>query len=158
MASGSLAVTDNANTYNQRLDTAKLSFCSPSNYALDQRLGAIKRRDSPVVGLRESIVNTIAVLESILILAPTALEMGLTPVELLHVDSRDSLQEEIADLMAARDANERYSAIKIMSSSDLKSLVGTFAQSGKPCNMIFNLIFLLNSENSQTIYLWHDKI
>ena len=155
MASGSLAVTDNANTYNQRLDTAKLSFCSPSNYALDQRLDAIERRDSR---LRESIVNTIAVLESILILAPTALEMGLTPIELLHVDSRDSLQEEIADLMAARDANERYSAIKIMSSSDLKSLVGTFAQSGKPCNMIFNLIFLLNSENSQTIYLWHDKI
>jgi hypothetical protein len=67
-------------------------------------------RESDETPLRESIVNTIAVLESILILAPTALEMGLTPVELLHVDSRDSLQEEIADLMAARDANEENPA------------------------------------------------
>ena len=96
------------------------------------------------------------VLESVLALAPTALEMGLTPLELLHVGPQASLQQEIADLVAARDASDRYSAIQIMSSSDLKSLVGTFAQSGKPCNMIFNLIWPLNSESSQTIYLWND--
>ncbi len=96
------------------------------------------------------------VLESVLALAPTALEMGLTPLELLHVGPEASLQQEIADLVAARDASDRYSAIQIMSSSELKSVVGTFAQSGRPCNMIFNLIGLLNSESSQTIYLWND--
>jgi hypothetical protein len=101
-------------------------------------------------------VNTNKVLERVLALAPTALEMGLTPLELVHLGPQASLQQEIADLVAARDASDRYSAIQIMSSSELKSLVGTFAQSGRPCNMIFNLIGLLNSESSQTIYLWND--
>ena len=110
----------------------------------------------PVGGVWGILVDNTRVLESVLALAPTALEMGLTPLELLHVGPQASLQQEIADLVAARDASDRYSAIQIMSSSDLKSLVGTFAQSGKPCNMIFNLIWPLNSESSQTIYLWND--
>src|SRR4030081_1614674 len=101
-------------------------------------------------------VNHTKVLESVLTLAPTTLEMGLTPLQLMHLSSQDSLQQKIADLVAARDASDRYSAIQIMSSSELKSVVGTFAQSGRPCNMIFNLIRLLNSESSQTIYLWND--
>src|ERR1700730_7466809 len=62
------------------------------------------------------VVNTTEVLESVLILAPTTLEMGLTPLQLLHLDSQASSQQEIADLVAARDASDRYSAIQIMSS------------------------------------------
>jgi len=101
-------------------------------------------------------VNTTEVLESVLMLAPTTLETGLTPLELLHMDSRDLLQQNIAELVAERDASDRYSAIQIMSSNELKSAVDAFAQSGRPCNRIFNLIMLLNSENSQTIYLWNE--
>jgi len=97
------------------------------------------------------------VLESVLVLAPTTLEMGLMPLELLHLDSRDSLQQEIADLLTARDASDRYCTIQIMSSDELKFLVDTFAQSVKAHDVIFKLRQLLNSENSQTIYLWNDK-
>ena len=102
-------------------------------------------------------MNTIAVLEGVLVLAPTTLEMGLMPLELLHLDSRDSLQQEIADLVSARDASDRYSAIQIMSSDELKFLVDTFAKSDRLHNVMFKLRQLLNSENSQTIYLWNDK-
>jgi hypothetical protein len=52
-------------------------------------------------------VNTIAVLESVLVLAPTTLEMGLMPIELVHLGSRDSFQQEFADLLTARDASDR---------------------------------------------------
>jgi hypothetical protein len=84
-----------------------VSFCSPANYALDQRLDAMERPDSPRLRNCESIVNTIAVLESVLVLAPTTLEMGLMPIELVHLGSRDSFQQEFADLLTARDASDR---------------------------------------------------
>jgi hypothetical protein len=131
--------------------------CSPSNYALDQRLDATERRDSARLRDCESIVNTIAVLESVLVLAPTTLDMGLMPLELLHLESRDSLQQEIADLLTARDASGRYSAIQIMSSDELKFLVDTFAKSESTNNVMFKLRALLYFEDSQTIYLWNDK-
>jgi hypothetical protein len=102
------------------------------------------------------VVNTTKVLESVLILAPTTLEMGLTPLELLHLGSQASSQQEIADLVTARDASDRYSAIQIMSSDELNFLLDTFAQSGKAHDVIFKLRELLNSENSQTIYLWNE--
>jgi hypothetical protein len=101
-------------------------------------------------------VNTTKVLESVLILAPTTLEMGLTPLELLHLGSQASSQQEIADLVVARDVRDRYSAIQIMSSDELNFLLDTFAQSGKAHDVIFKLRELLNSENSQTIYLWNE--
>jgi hypothetical protein len=110
-----------------------------------------------VTGSWETCVNATNVLESALILAPTTLEMGLIPLELLHLGPQASLQQEVADLLAARDASDRYSTIQIMSSDELKSLVNTFAQSGKAYNVMFKLRELLNSENSQTIYLWNDK-
>ena len=102
------------------------------------------------------IVNTTKVLESVLTLAPTSLEIGLTPLELLHLGSRASLRQEIADLVAARDASDRYSAIQIMSSDELKFVVDTFAQSGKSHNNMFKLQALLNSESPETIYLWNE--
>ena len=102
------------------------------------------------------VVNTTKVLESVLILAPTTLEMGLTPLELLHLGSQASSQQEIADLVTARDASDRYSAIQIMSSDELNFLLDTFAQSVKAHDVIFKLRELLNSENSQTIYLWNE--
>jgi hypothetical protein len=61
-------------------------------------------------------VNTTKVLESILLLAPTVLEMGLALLELLHLGPQDSLQKQIADLIVARDASDRYSCIQIISS------------------------------------------
>lgn len=82
--------------------------------------------------------------------------MGLLPLELLHFGPQASLQQEIADLLAARDASDRYSAIQIMSSDELRFLVDTFGRSGNARDM-FRLRQLLNSENSQTIYLWNDK-
>ena len=102
------------------------------------------------------VVNTTKVLESVLILAPTTLEMGLTPLELLHPGSQASSQQEIADLVVARDVSDQYSAIQIMSSDELNFLLDTFAQSGKAHDVIFKLRELLNSENSQTIYLWNE--
>jgi hypothetical protein len=102
-------------------------------------------------------VNSTRVLESVLILAPTTIEMGLTPLELLHLGPQASLQQEISELVAARDASDRYSAIQIMSSDELKCLVDTFAQRGKAYNVVLKLRELLDSENSQTIYLWNDK-
>jgi hypothetical protein len=101
-------------------------------------------------------VNTTTVLENFLILAPTTLEMGLTPLELLHLGPQAPLQQGIADLVAARDASDRYSAIQIMSSDELNFLLDTFAQSVKAHDVIFKLRELLNSENSQTIYLWNE--
>jgi hypothetical protein len=96
-------------------------------------------------------VNNIRVLESVLMLAPTTLEMGLTPLGLLHPGSQDLLQKQIADLVAARDY-----AIRIMSSDELNFLLDTFAQSGKAYNVVIKLRELLDSENSQTIYLWNE--
>jgi hypothetical protein len=107
--------------------------------------------------LWKTVVNATKVLESVLILAPTTLEIGLTPLELLHPGSQDSLQKQIADLVAARDASDRYSAIQIMSSDELKFLVDTFAKSEIADNVMFKLRALLYSEDSQTIYLWNDK-
>jgi hypothetical protein len=134
-----------------------VSFCSPSNYALDQRLDTIERPDSPRLRDCESIVNTIAVLESVFVLTPTTLEMGLMPIELLHLSSLDSLQQEIADLLTARDASDRYCSIQIMSSDELKFLVDTFAKSESANTVMFKLRALLYSEDSKTIYLWNDK-
>ena len=61
-------------------------------------------------------MNNTEVHESVLMLAPTSLEMGLTPLELLHLGPEDSLQQHIADLVAVRDATHRYSSIQIVSS------------------------------------------
>ena len=72
------------------------------------------------------------VLESVLMLAPTTLELGLTPLKLLHLDSPSSLQQEIADLVDARAASDRYAPIQIMSSDELKFLVDTFAKARAP--------------------------
>jgi hypothetical protein len=91
------------------------------------------------------------------ILAPTTLEMGLTPLLLLHLDSQASSRQEIADLVAARDASDRYSAIQIMSSNELMFSVDTFGQSRMAHDVMFKLRELLNSENSQTIYLRNAK-
>jgi hypothetical protein len=102
------------------------------------------------------VVNTTKVLESVLILAPTTLEMGLTPLELLHLGPGDSLQQHISDLVAVRDATDRYSSIQIVSSVELNVLLDTFAQSGKAYNVVIKLRELLDSENSQTIYLWNE--
>jgi hypothetical protein len=102
-------------------------------------------------------VNAAKVLDSVLMLAPTTLEMGLMPLELLHLGSRDSLQQAIADLLTARDASERYSAIQIMSSDELKFLVDTFVKRQKAHNVMFKLRALLYFEDSQTIYIWNDK-
>ena len=110
----------------------------------------------PVGGVWGILVDNTRVLESVLALAPTALEMGLTPLELLHLGSQASSQQEIADLVTARDASDRYSAIQIMSSDELNFLLDTFAQSVKAHDVIFKLRELLNSENSQTIYLWNE--
>ncbi len=101
-------------------------------------------------------VNNIKVLESVLMLAPTTLEMGLTPLGLLHPSSQDLFQKQIADLVAARDTSDRYYAIRIMSSDELNFLLDTFAQSGKAYNVVIKLRELLDSENSQTIYLWNE--
>jgi hypothetical protein len=91
----------------------------------------------------------------LLTLAPTTLEMGLTPLQLMHPSSQDSLQQRIADLVAARDAGDRYSSIQIMSSDELKLLLDTFAQGPKAHNA--KLRALVYYEDSQTIYLWNDK-
>lgn len=90
-------------------------------------------------------------------LAPTTLEMGLTPLKLLHPGSQDSLQKQIADLVTARDASDRYSTIQIMSSDELKFLVNTFTKCEIADNVVFKLRALLYCEDSQTIYLWNDK-
>jgi hypothetical protein len=100
-------------------------------------------------------VNTIPVLEGALVLAPTTLEMGLMPLELVHLDSRDSLQQKIADLVAARDADDRYCAIQIMSSDELKFLVDGFLKSDTMHNVMLRA--LLYSEDCETIYLWNEK-
>jgi hypothetical protein len=102
-------------------------------------------------------VNTTKVLENVLTLAPTTLEMGLTPLELLHLGPGESLQQQITDLVAARDVSDRYSSVQIVSSVELNFLLDAFSQSGRAPDVIFKLRELLNSENSQTIYLWNDK-
>jgi hypothetical protein len=102
-------------------------------------------------------MDTTELLESVLMLAPTTLGLGLTPLKLLHVDSAHSLQQEIADLVDARAASDRYAPIQIMSSDELKFLVDTFAIGESAHNVMFKLRALLYSENPQTIYLWNDK-
>ncbi len=102
-------------------------------------------------------MNAVKVLESVLALAPTTLEMGLMPLQLVHLGSRDSLQQEIADLLTARDASERYFAIQIMSSDELKFLVDTFVKRENAHDAMFKLRALLYFEDSQTIYLWNHK-
>ena len=102
-------------------------------------------------------MNDTKVLDSVLRLAPTTLELGLMPLELLHIGSQESLHQKIADLIAARDASDRYSAIQIMSSDELKFLLDSLAKSESTHNVMFKLRALLYSENPQTIYLWNDQ-
>lgn len=102
-------------------------------------------------------MNNIEMLESVLLLAPTTIEMGLTPLKLLHLRSYESLSQAITDLVAARDASDRYSAIQIMSSDELKFLVDTLTKYEITDNVMFKLRALLYSEDSKTIYLWNDK-
>lgn len=66
------------------------------------------------------------------------------------------MQQHISDLVAVRDATDRYSSIQIVSSVELNVLLDTFAQSGKAYNVVIKLRELLDSENSQTIYLWNE--
>jgi hypothetical protein len=76
-----------------------------------------------VAGFLDTVVSNTEVLESVLMLAPTRLEMGLTPLELLHLGPEDSLQQHIADLVAVRDGTHRYSSIQIVSSVELNFLL-----------------------------------
>jgi hypothetical protein len=107
--------------------------------------------------LWKTVVNATKVLESVLMLAPTTIEMGLTPLALLHLGPLASVRQKIAGLVAARNASPRYSTIQIMSSNELKFFVATFAQSGKAQNEIFKLRKLVNFEPPRTIYLWNSK-
>ena len=127
-------------------------FCRIAYHALDQRLDIMDPPKLPRLrDFWETVVNNTEVLESALMLAPTTLEMGLTPLQLLHLDSQDSLQAKIADLVATRDASDRYSSIQIVSSDELNFLLNTFARSEKAHNKIFKLRELLNSECLKTI-------
>jgi hypothetical protein len=95
-----------------------------------------RSNSTSVAGFLDTVVNNTEVLESVLILAPTTLEMGLTPLKLLHLGPDDSLQQHIADLVAVRDATHEYSSIQIVSSVELKFLLDAFVQSGKAYNVV----------------------
>jgi len=103
-------------------------------------------RLAPATGLLGIVVNTTKVLENVLTLAPTTLEMGLTPLELLHLGPGESLQQQITDLVAARDVSDRYSSVQIVSSVELNFLLDAFSQSGRAPDVIFKLRELLNQK------------
>jgi hypothetical protein len=96
-------------------------------------------------------------LDSVLQLIPTTLEMGLSSYHSYPLQSEASLDRAIADLNATRDSDERYSGVQFMSLAALKPLVTKLLWSGKANNLTYEVRRLLRftiSEN--TIILWHE--
>jgi hypothetical protein len=99
----------------------------------------------------------IKMLDRVLLLIPTTLEMGLSPYHSYPLQSEASLDQAVADLNAARDSDERYSGVRFMSLAALKPLVTKLLWSGKANNLTYEVRRLLRftvSEN--TIILWHE--
>jgi hypothetical protein len=97
-------------------------------------------------------------LDRVLQLIPTTLEMGLSPHHSYPLESEASLDQAVAELNAARDSDERYSAVRFMSLAALKPLVTKLLWSGKANNLTYEVRRLLRftvSEN--TIILWHES-
>jgi hypothetical protein len=98
------------------------------------------------------------ILDKVLQLIPTTLEMGLSPYHSYPLQSEASLDQAVAELNAARDSDERYSGVRFMSLAALKPLVTKLLWSGKANNLTYELRRLLRftiSEN--TIILWHES-
>jgi hypothetical protein len=96
-------------------------------------------------------------LDRVLQLIPTTLEMGLSPYHSYPLQSEASLDQAVAELNAARDCDERYSGVQFMSLAALKPLVTKLLWSGKANNLTYEVRRLLRftvSEN--TILLWHE--
>ena len=96
-------------------------------------------------------------LDRVLQLIPTSLEMGLSPYHSYALQSEASLDQAVAQLNAARDSDERYSGVRFMSLAALKPLVTKLLWSGKANNLTYEVRRLLRftiSEN--TIILWHE--
>jgi hypothetical protein len=96
-------------------------------------------------------------LDRVLQLIPTTIEMGLSPYHSYPLESERSLDQAVAELNAARDSNERYSGVQFMSLAALKPLVTKLLWSGKANNLTYEVRRLLRftiSEN--TIILWHE--
>ena len=95
-------------------------------------------------------------LDRVLQLIPTTLEMGLSAYLSYPLQSEASLDQAVAELNAARDSDERYSGVRFMSLAALKPLVTRLLWSGKANNLTYEVRRLLRftiSEN--TIILWH---
>jgi hypothetical protein len=96
-------------------------------------------------------------LDKVLQLIPTTLEMGLSPYHSYPLQSEASLDQAVAELNALRDSDERYSGVRFMSLAALKPLVTKLLWSGKANNLTYEVRRLLRftiSEN--TIILWHE--
>ena len=96
-------------------------------------------------------------LDRVLQLIPTTLEMGLSPYHSYPLQSEASLDQAVAELNTARDSDERYSGVRFMSLAALKPLVTKLLWSGKANNLTYEVRRLLRftiSEN--TIILWHE--
>jgi hypothetical protein len=96
-------------------------------------------------------------LDRVLQLIPTTIEMGLSPYHSYPLQSEASLDQAVAELNAARDSDERYSGVRFMSLAALKPLVTKLLWSGKANNLTYEVRRLLRftiSEN--TIKLWHE--
>jgi hypothetical protein len=97
------------------------------------------------------------ILDKVLQLIPTTLEMGLSPYHAYPLQSEAFLDQAVADLHAARDSDERYSGVRFMSLAALKPLVTKLLWSGKANNLTYEVRRLLRCTVSEnTIILWHE--
>ena len=95
-------------------------------------------------------------LDRVLQLIPTTLEMGLSPYHSYPLQSEASLEQAVAELNAARDSDERYSGVRFMSLAVLKPLVTKLLWSGKANNLTYEVRRLLRftiSENTIILLL-----
>jgi hypothetical protein len=78
-------------------------------------------------------------LDRVLQLIPTTIEMGLSPYHSYPLQSEASLDQAVAELNAARDSDERYSGVRFMSLAALKPLVTKLLWSGKANNLTYEV-------------------
>jgi hypothetical protein len=97
------------------------------------------------------------ILDRILEMIPTSLEMGLSSSYSWPLDSELSLDMTVAGLLAARDSDKRYSRVRIMSIAGLKPLVDKLLWSGKANNLTYGVRRMVGcTAREHNIILWNE--
>jgi hypothetical protein len=97
------------------------------------------------------------ILDRILEMIPTSLEMGLSSSYSWPLDSELSLDMTVSGLLAARDSDKRYSRVRIMSIAALRPLVDKLLWSGKSNNLTYAVRRMLScTAREHNIILWNE--